>query len=37
MQFKGKLRNQTRENGKNPNFGPNGGKTFFVDFTSTTC
>ena len=46
MQFQGKLKNQTWENGKKkPSlgtkfdpFGPNvGPKKFFIDFTSTTC
>ena len=44
MQFKGKLMNQTWENGKNPNFGPDfglfgpnlGPPNLFVGFTSTS-
>ena len=45
MQFKGKLTNQTCENGKKPKFGPDfgpfgpnlGPKIFFVDFATTRC
>ena len=45
MQFKGKLMNQTWENGEKPNFGPDfylfGSnltlKFFFVGFLSTKC
>ena len=44
MQYKGKLMNQTWENGLKPNFGPNcglfgpnlGHKIFFAGFTSTS-
>ena len=45
MKFKGKLMNQTSENGKKTNFGPNIGlfgpnlviNFFFVGFTSIRC
>ena len=45
MQFQGKLKNQTWENGKKPSFGIDFGplaqiwspKIFFMDFTSTRC
>ena len=45
IQFKGKLRNQTWENGKKTHFGPDfgpfwpkfGSQKKFMDFTSTRC
>ena len=42
MQIKGKLMNQSWENGEKPNFRPNFGanlapQIFFVGFTSTRC